>query len=118
MQRILIVDDSRMTRILVRRALIAASTKEAEFVEATNGAEALAKLRDEDFDLVVTDLYMDRLSGLELVKDMRSNGMDVPVCMVTSERSPEILAEARSAGVTWLVSKPFKPTNFSEVLSA
>lgn len=118
MQRILIVDDSRMTRILVRRALISAGRDDAEFVEATNGAEALAALRDQDFDLVVTDLYMDRLTGLELVRDMRADGYEVPVCMVTSERSPEVLAQARQAGVNWLISKPFKPNNFKDVLSA
>lgn len=118
MERILIVDDSRMTRVLVRKALEKAGYGESEFIEASNGAEALNHLRDHDFDLVVTDLYMDRLSGLELVRDMRASGFTVPICMITSERSPEILDEVRAAGVNWLVSKPFKPTIFQEVLSA
>lgn len=118
MDRVLIVDDSRMTRILVRRALETAGYTSTEFVEASNGAEALLRLDEMDFDLVVTDLYMDRLSGLDLVRDMRSDGFTTPICMITSERSPDVLDEARAAGVNWLVSKPFKPTIFKEVLSA
>lgn len=118
MKRILIVDDSRMTRILVHRALVDAGFESASFVQASNGAEALGLLRNDTFDLMVTDLYMDRLTGVELVRDMRAEGIDTPVCMVTSERSPTVLAEAREVGVNWLVSKPFRPAQFAELLSA
>lgn len=118
MTRILVVDDSRMARVIVKRALVAAGHADAEFVEADNGAQALARAREEPFDLIVTDLYMDRMSGLDMVRDLRGTGCEVPVCMVTSERSPEILAEARAAGVNWLLSKPFRAVELRELLSA
>ena len=103
-KRILIVDDSAMIRMQVRRALQGAGY---ETVEAVDGADALDKLAD--VSLIVCDVNMPRMSGIELLQKIQSTeATSAPVLMLTTEAQPELIRQARTMGAKgWLV-KPFK----------
>jgi len=110
---ILIVDDySRMLRI-IRGLLRQLGYEEVE--EASDGASALAKLRQRPFRLVISDWNMEPMSGLELLRAVRADPAlaALPFIMVTAEARAAKIAEAREAGVSDYIVKPFG----AEVLS-
>lgn len=102
MAKALVVDDSPVDRTLASRLL-----EQAGFgvVFATNGAEGLARLEAEAPDLVVTDMQMPEMNGLQLVEAVRSRGMKVPVILMTAHGSEDIAAEALRKGAASYVPK-------------
>lgn len=78
-----------------------------EISTARDGAEALMLLLRQDFDLVLLDMNMPRLSGLALLKEMRGLRIKVPVLIVTGNQDAKVAADAISAGVLAYVPKPF-----------
>jgi two-component system chemotaxis response regulator CheY len=109
MKRVLIVDDSATLRQQVRLALTSAGF---EVVEATDGEDGVLKIRsDAAIAAVICDINMPRKSGLELLEEVRSGGVNaqLPFLMLTSEGQPELIQRAKLAGAkAWMV-KPFKP---------
>jgi two-component system chemotaxis response regulator CheY len=104
---VLIVDDSLTIRQEVRTALGAARY---EVREAADGVEALERLAGaHGVDVVVCDVNMPRMTGLELLASLRESGIAVPVVMLTTEGQPELIQEARSHGAKGWMVKPFKP---------
>ncbi len=102
----MIVDDSAMIRMQVKRALTTAGHR---VIEAVDGVDALAKLVGTTPDLLVCDVNMPRMNGLELLEKLKSQGFSVPIVMLTTEGQPELIRKARLLGAKgWLV-KPFKP---------
>jgi len=104
---ILIVDDYvRMLRI-IRTLLRQLGYDQVE--EACDGATALAKLREKPFRLVISDWNMEPMSGLELLRQVRADPKlaDLPFIMVTAEARETNIAEARAAGVSGYIVKPF-----------
>jgi len=106
---ILIVDDSKAMRGIVMRAVKAAGFADATYREAGNGAEALAAIRAQKPDLVLTDWNMPEMSGFELVQAVRAEGHALKIGMVTSESNPELREQALAAGALFLLYKPFTP---------
>jgi two-component system, chemotaxis family, chemotaxis protein CheY len=104
---ILIVDDSMMVRKQVGNALKAQGYA---IVEAVDGLDALEKLEaNPDTRMVVCDVNMPRMNGLEFLEQLRSRQSAVPVVMLTTEGQPELMRRAKALGAQgWLV-KPFKP---------
>ena len=105
---ILIVDDSKVVRSMVRGALIADAHR---VVEAPGAREALATLDAETVDLVITDVNMAEVDGLTLVRMMRGRPRErfTPVLVMTTDDGEDIKRQGREAGATgWLV-KPFNP---------
>ena len=104
---ILVVDDSLMVRRQVGTALKALGYAVSE---AVDGVDALQKLEAQpDTRLIVCDVNMPNMNGLEFLEQLRSRGMLVPVVMLTTEGQPDIIQRAKSLGAKgWLV-KPFKP---------
>jgi len=104
---VLVVDDS----LLVRRQ-VGAALKGIGYVvrDAVDGLDALEKLDQcPDTHLIVCDVNMPRMSGLELLERLSQRGSSVPVVMLTTEGQPELMRQAKSLGAKgWLV-KPFKP---------
>ncbi len=103
---VLSVDDSKAVRDMV------AFTLEAEgyrVVGAENGADGLQKLRSERFALIITDLNMPVMNGMDFIRNARkeSNGSGVPIIMLTTESAPEKKAEGKAAGATGWLNKPF-----------
>jgi CheY-like chemotaxis protein len=116
MTTILTVDDSLVSRKMLRHALQSASANPLTFLEASHGQGALALLASRDVDLLFTDLYMAGMDGLELVRRVRGEGRTLPVVVVTSERSETVLARLREAGADRVLSKPFQPEALKAVL--
>ena len=105
---ILIVDDSRVVRSLVRGALTADAHR---VVEAPGAREALAALDAEAVDLVITDVNMPEIDGLSLVRTLRARPRErfTPVLVLSTEGGEDMKQRGREAGATgWLV-KPFDP---------
>lgn len=104
---VLVVDDS----MLVRRQVGAALKGHGyDVVEAVDGFDALEKLAgNPETKLIVCDVNMPRMNGLEFLEQLSSRGNAVPVVMLTTEGQPELIQKAKSLGAKgWLV-KPFKP---------
>lgn len=114
---ILIVDDSRVMRSIVTRTLRQAGFGGNSIEEAADGAQALAAIRASTPDLVLSDWNMPEMSGIELLRALRSSGIEVPFGFVTSECSDLMREQAASAGALFLIAKPFTADTFSDALS-
>lgn len=106
--KILAVDDSATIRQSVKFAL---EKSGYEVTTAGSGAEALQALEKGKVNLIITDLHMDGMDGLELIRKIRSNPTHkfTPILMLTTESSQEKIAEGKQAGATGWIVKPFKP---------
>lgn len=104
---IMVVDDSLMVRQQVSAALADAGFT---VIEATDGLDALHKLESTVPDLIVLDLNMPNLNGLELLKRIREKPTlsNVPVVMLTTEGQPKLMQEAKGLGAKGWIIKPFK----------
>jgi two-component system chemotaxis response regulator CheY len=109
--RALIVDDSAVMRKIVERSLRQAGIDLDTVVEAGNGAEALGALRDHAVDLILCDINMPVMDGLEFVRQAVAveNGKGVPIVMITTEGSESHVVEALSCGARGYIRKPFTP---------
>jgi two-component system chemotaxis response regulator CheY len=107
--RVLIVDDSSVMRKIVERSLRQANIKLAEVVEAGNGMEALAVLQQKKVDLILCDINMPVMDGLEFVKSLSNvkNAKGVPVVMITTEGNEGYVVQALSSGARGYIRKPF-----------
>ncbi|MDP1579652.1 MAG: response regulator [Candidatus Didemnitutus sp.] len=106
--RILTVDDAKAVRLLAERAL---SPFACETAEATNGFNALYAMEKALPDLVLLDVSMPVMGGLELLEMMRSNDTlrDLPVIMLTSPADHAILGRLAELGISGKLVKPFRP---------
>jgi two-component system, chemotaxis family, chemotaxis protein CheY len=114
--RTLIVDDSSVMRKIVARALQQGGLSLGQILEAGNGSEALEILRREKVDLVLSDINMPVMDGLEFVRQLRSveNAQGVPVVMITTEGSESHVMEAISCGARGYIRKPFTPDQMKQ----
>jgi two-component system, chemotaxis family, chemotaxis protein CheY len=106
---VLIVDDSSVMRKIVERSLRQAGIKIGQVFEAGNGLEALAVLNERKVNLVLCDINMPGMDGLEFVKQLPGveNAKGVPVVMITTEGSEGHVVQALSAGARGYIRKPF-----------
>jgi two-component system chemotaxis response regulator CheY len=114
--RALIIDDSSVMRKIVERSLRQAGVELSKVLEAGNGAEALAVLGKESVDLILCDINMPVMDGLEFVKQLHTveNAKGVPVVMITTEGSEQHVVQALSAGARGYIRKPFTPDQVKE----
>lgn len=113
---ILLVDDSRTMRMIVQRAIRQAGYRGLVVGEAENGRQALEQLAKEEPKLILSDWNMPEMSGIELLKAVRTNNK-VPFGFITSEGSPEIRELAMDNGASFLITKPFSPEDVQDALS-
>lgn len=120
MNNIVIADDSALARMFIRRCLEIAGLGDANFYEASDGTEALAKMKEVRADLLVTDLTMPNMNGIELMRRISSSPRlsGTPVLVVTSAGNEEQRKELLSLGVTRILSKPISPPMLVEAISA
>jgi two-component system chemotaxis response regulator CheY len=114
--RALIVDDSSVMRKIVERSLRQAGVNLTQVLEAGNGAEALAVLEQNPVDLILCDINMPIMDGLEFVKQLAgvSNANGVPVVMITTEGSESHVVQALSCGARGYIRKPFTADQVKE----
>ncbi len=103
--RVLVADDSSTMCKIIIRSLLAVGAEGA--TEAADGAEAVAKFKPGEFDLVLTDWNMPGKTGLEVVKEIRALDPEVKIMMVTTEAEKTRVVQAIEAGVSDYLVKPF-----------
>jgi two-component system, chemotaxis family, chemotaxis protein CheY len=113
---VLIVDDSSVMRKIVERSLRQAGLEIGQVLEAGNGLEALAVMNQQKVNLVLCDINMPAMDGLEFVKQLPSveNARGVPVVMITTEGSEGHVVQALSAGARGYIRKPFTADQVKE----
>lgn len=114
MPKILVVDDSKMDRLLIGGLLEAEA--DFEVVYANDGREALAVVEAESPDLVITDLVMPELDGLELVAHMKQRFAGIPTVLVTSQGNEETAVKALQGGAASYVPKAALATDLIETV--
>ena len=105
-KRILVVDDSSLVRLYYRHVLEKAGF---EVEQAINGIEGMEKVLTQDFDLAIVDVNMPRMDGLSFIRALRHNATKVatlPALIITTEASPQDIADARTAGANFYLVKP------------
>lgn len=112
----LIVDDSLVMRKIVERSLRQAGLDPLVVWEAGTGVEALEVLRANRVDLILTDINMPAMDGLELVRQIKAQNLasGVPVVMITTESSEEHVKQAILAGARGYIRKPFTAEQVKE----
>ncbi len=114
--QVLIVDDSSVMRKIVERSLRQAGLEIEKVFEAGNGAEALAIVTESKVDIILCDINMPVMDGLEFVKQLAGveNAKGVPVVMITTEGSEGHVVQALSAGARGYLRKPFTADQVKE----
>ncbi len=114
--RALIVDDSSVMRKIVERSLRQAGLDALVVREAGTGMEGLDILRSEHVDLILTDINMPAMDGLEFVRQIKAQNLaaGVPVVMITTESSEEHVKQAILAGARGYIRKPFTAEQVKE----
>ena len=114
--RALIVDDSSVMRKIVERSLRQAGLDLSSVAEAGNGAEALGLLDTNVVDLILSDINMPVMDGLEFVRQLQTveKLRGIPVVMITTEGSESNVVQALSLGAKGYIRKPFTPDQVKE----
>ena len=116
---VLIVDDSAAIRKILQRVLKQAELPIGEVLEASDGCEALEALRTKKFGLILSDIYMPNMDGLQLLSYLQATGAykNVPIVMITTEGSQQKVLEAVGLGAAGYVRKPFTAEQIKEKLT-
>ncbi|NUO71672.1 MAG: chemotaxis protein CheY [Frateuria sp.] len=116
--KILVVDDFSTMRRIVRNLLVELGFTNTLIQEADDGNNALTMLRSQPFDLVVTDWNMPNMTGIDLLRAIRSEPTlkGMPVLMVTAENNRDQIIAAAQAGVNGYIVKPFNAVTLKEKL--
>lgn len=114
--RTLIVDDSSVMRKIVERALRQAGLDSLVVHEAGNGSEGLDLLKAKQVDLILSDINMPAMDGLEFLRQLRAQNLapGVPVVMITTESSEDHVKLAIQAGAQGYIRKPFTAEQVKE----
>jgi two-component system chemotaxis response regulator CheY len=112
----LIVDDSSVMRKIVERSLRQAGLDISSVIEAGNGADALGLLDGNTVDLILSDINMPVMDGLEFVRQLQTVDKlrGIPVVMITTEGSESNVIQALSLGAKGYIRKPFTPDQVKE----
>ncbi len=112
--RILVVEDDEVSLIIAEHVL-----SNHGFIVATadNGEDAIEMVKNEQFQLILMDIEMPIMSGLEATPQIRSleNGQSIPIIALTAHSTPEKIKEFTAAGIDAYILKPFDPEKFTQV---
>lgn len=114
-KRVMAVDDSATVRQVLQMTLEGAGY---EVIEAVDGKDALNKLGSVSIDMMVTDLNMPNMDGIDLIRHVRQSPGNrfMPIIMLTTESQPEKKQEGKAAGASGWIVKPFKPEQLLAVV--
>jgi two-component system chemotaxis response regulator CheY len=116
---VLIVDDSAAIRKILKRVLLQAEIPTGQVYEASDGLEAIQRLKEQPIHLIFSDINMPNMDGLEFLRLVKSTPewKHVPVVMVTTEGSQAKVLEAIELGAIGYVRKPFTADQIKEKLA-
>jgi two-component system, chemotaxis family, chemotaxis protein CheY len=115
--KVLLVDDSKASRMIVKRSLKQAGFGDHAVDEVENGAEAIKAIQESRPDLVLCDWNMPEMSGIQLLEKLNAEGIKVRLGFVTSEGTEDVKQRARDAGALFFVSKPVTADKLQEALT-
>ncbi len=115
---VLIVDDSAAIRKILHRVLVQAELPLGKVLEANDGQEALTSLASNSIGLILSDINMPNMDGIEMLSKIKANEAwkNVPIIMITTEGSQEKVMQALQLGASGYVRKPFTPDQIKEKL--
>ena len=115
---VLIVDDSNAMRAVIRKIISMSGFKMDKCLNAGNGKEALETLVDEWVDVIISDINMPEMNGLELLTRLKQDDLykEIPVIMISTEGSDERMREAFARGAQGFIKKPFLPEELRRTL--
>ena len=114
--KLLFVEDEEDLLSIISDAL---TKLEANFVTASNGIEALKVLKDNpDIDAIVTDINMPLMNGLDMIKNIIDQGIDIPIIVMSAHTEDEYISRAKEYGVTEYLLKPFDFIKFIELITS
>ena len=115
---ILVVDDSDTMRAVIKKTVGMAGVQIGELFEAGNGREALKVLEEEWVDVVLSDINMPEMNGIEFLQEAQKDSVlrDIPVIFLTTESSQGRMDEAKELGSAGYIKKPFQPAQIKEML--
>jgi two-component system chemotaxis response regulator CheY len=115
---LLLVDDSATVRSIIAKTMRMAGVDIGELYEASNGKEALNVLKDHWIDLILTDINMPEMDGVEFIERLKQDDLlkSIPVVVVSTEGSATRVEELIRKGVRAYVRKPFTPEKLREVV--
>ena len=115
---ILVADDSATMRAVIKKTVSMAGVPVGEFFEAENGIQALQVLAEEWVDVILSDINMPEMGGMELLKEVKKNEVyeRIPLIFITTESSDTRKEEAEKYGVAGYIQKPFVPETIKQIL--
>jgi len=116
---VLIIDDSSSMRAVIKKTLKVSGFNVGKFLMAGDGKEALKVLEGQWVDIILTDINMPNMNGMELLTEMKKDEMlkSIPVVMVTTEGSDKVMQESIGLGAQGYVKKPFRPEEIKRILN-
>jgi len=115
---VLVVDDSNSIRAVIKKIVTISGFKMDKCLEAGNGREAMELLADNWVDVIISDINMPEVNGLEFLELLAKNDTlkEIPVIMITTEGSDQRMKEAFACGAKGFIKKPFLPEEIKKVL--
>jgi two-component system chemotaxis response regulator CheY len=115
---VMIVDDSGAMRSVIKKVIAISGFKMSLCLEAGNGREALERLQGNWVDVIISDINMPEMGGLELLQALRQDTLyrNIPAIIVSTEGSRERMKEALDRGAKGFIKKPFLPEDIRSVL--
>ena len=116
---VLVVDDSRAMRAVIKKTVLASGIEVNEFYEAANGIEALATLRNHRPDIILTDFNMPHMDGMELLQELKRDDQlkIIPVVVTSVEGSQKRVDAFMAQGAAGYIKKPFTPEDARDILN-
>ena len=119
-KKILLVDDSLSARMIIRQYLEIVGCQGAEFKEVPNGQKALEALKEDTYDLIVTDMNMPVMDGNEFLKHLKARPKyaRIPVIIVSSAANKDNEKRFMKFGANYVIGKPVSPQLLHEAISS
>ncbi len=116
---VLIVDDSRTMRRVIQKCITLSGFAIGKFWEAGDGKEALAILQAQEVDLILSDLNMPEMNGIEMLKELKKDEKlcQIPVLFITTLGQEKVVQEAFDLGIKEYIQKPFRPETIRDILN-
>jgi two-component system, chemotaxis family, chemotaxis protein CheY len=114
--QILIVDDSSFSRAMMVRELTGLGIDADQILQVGSGAEALAKMNEQTFDLFILDIVMTGIDGITVLKEAKQRQPSAKIVMCSGSSAPELVKESVSLGIDGFIVKPYKAEDFIRVV--